>query len=207
MDEDLLLAFQQKPASIPEWAGETAMTAITPPIAVLRAAAGINLQAFMARMARRWQQNGLIVAGVVEETGNDAEGAVCGGLSLRNLVTNQSYAISQDLGPGSTACNLDPAGISEACHAVETALHQGCDVVFLSKFAKQEAAGSGLVDAFRQAMLAEVPVVTCVSSMVTEEWRQFADGLAIELPPDAGALEIWWRAQRSDRKAPLDRAG
>lgn len=183
------------------------MMAITPPIAVLRPASGVNVQAFMVRLAERWQESGLRVAGVVEEQEAAVEGAVCGALALRDLASGEIYPISQDLGPGSVACNLDPSGISAACHAVETALHRGCDVIILSKFAKQEAAGSGLVDAFRQAMLAGVPVVTAVSAAVSAEWARFADGLSVELPPDAGALEVWRRARLRDRERALDLDG
>jgi len=77
-----------------------------------------------------------------------------------DLATGARIAISQDLGPGSTACNLDPGGVAMACAAAQRAIEQGADLVVLSKFGKLEAGHGGLCDAFAAAMAAETPVLT-----------------------------------------------
>jgi len=103
------------------------------------------------------------------------------------------FSISQDLGPGSKACNLDSSGLAAACAAVERAIADGADLVVLNKFGKQEVAHSGLCDAFRAASLAGLPVVTAVSPSLGEDWAIFAGPFSVFLPAGIEALEAWWR--------------
>lgn len=112
---------------------------------------------------------------------------------LRDVRSAALYAISQDLGPGSVACNLDTGELAQACASIERAVAEGADLVVVSKFSKQEAARGGLSDAFRVAMAAKVPVVTAVSPHYLEEWREFAGPLAEFLEPDSAALAAWWK--------------
>ena len=104
---------------------------------------------------------------------------------------------SQDLGAGSTACNLGPSGLAQACEAVERAIEDGADVVVLSKFGKLEAARGGLCDAFRAAILADLPIITTVSPLLAEEWAQFAGPLSNKVPATMDALGAWWTAHES----------
>ena len=69
-------------------------------------------------------------------------------MELRSPNDGRIVSISQNLGPGSQACNLDPEGISPACAAVQESIARGADVVVLGKFGKQELHGGGLNDAF-----------------------------------------------------------
>ncbi len=64
------------------------------------------------------------------------------GLKAGSMQTSRGPPMKffQDLGAGSTACNLDPSGFVKACEAVERAMEDGADVVVLSKFGKLEAA-------------------------------------------------------------------
>lgn len=73
----------------------------------------------------------------------------------------------------------------------------GIDLIFISKFSKQEASGYGLCDAFRSAMLARIPVVTAVSPHYRNEWRHFSGPLSEDVSPNITALKEWWsRAQK-----------
>jgi hypothetical protein len=45
----------------------------------------------------------------------------------------------QDLGHGSTACRIDPAGVLLASEAVRRDIDTGCNLVLLNRFAKLEA--------------------------------------------------------------------
>jgi ABC-type sugar transport system substrate-binding protein len=78
---------------------------------------------------------------------------------------------------------------------IEDAIERGVDVVVLSKFGKLEAARSGLCDAFRAAMMADIPVITAVSPSVAEDWGQFAGELAQSVDARVDALAAWWEAQ------------
>jgi hypothetical protein len=135
------------------------------------------------------------VGGVTQARNNDARGR--SRIVLRDLLAGADYPISQDLGPGSVACNLDNSELALACAAVEKAARGGVDIIFISKFAKQEAARAGLCDAFRAAISARIPVVTAVSPYFRVEWRTFAGELAADVSPDLVALEAWWARMRA----------
>jgi len=160
-------------------------------IAALQGASTASIQRLLAEVAASFARDGLRVAGVVEIADPAASGA-CGRLALRELSTGALFAISQDLGPGSTACNLDAGGLAAACAAVEQALARGVDLVVISKFGKQEAARGGLADAFRAAVAAQAPILTAVSPAVAEAWAVFAGPLAEYLPANREAVAEWW---------------
>lgn len=163
-----------------------------PRIAALGGASRETIQSVLAEFAERSARRGLKVAGVLEVSESSAEEG-CGSLALRDLASGAVFSISQDLGPGSTACNLDSSGLVAACAAVERAITDGADLVVLNKFGKQEVARSGLCDAFRAAILANLPIVTAVSPSLSDAWAVFAGPFSVFLPAEIDAVEAWWR--------------
>ena len=167
------------------------------PIAALPGEPSAQAQALIADFARRLSESGARVAGVTQARIID-EATGRSRIVLRDVTDGALYAISQDLGAGSVACNLDSSELALACAAIERRVTDGVDLVVISKFSKQEASRGGLADAFRAAMVAKVPVVTAVSPHYLEEWREFAGPLAEFLTHDLDALSAWWeRAQRA----------
>jgi hypothetical protein len=130
----------------------------------------------------------------VIEVPASVNGGPCGHLALRDIASGADFSLSQALGSGSTSCNLDSSGLAGACAAVERAIRDGADLVILSKFGKQEAERGGLSDAFRAALLADLPIITSISPAVTDAWRAFAGDEAAEMPADITLLEAWWHA-------------
>ncbi|MBY6240199.1 DUF2478 domain-containing protein [Methylosinus sp. Sm6] len=167
------------------------------PVAATRIAAlpgepSADIQSLMAHFARRLGEQGARVAGVTQTRIVDpATGR--SRIALRDVGNGALAAISQDLGPGSVACNLDSGELAQACAAIERAAAGGLDLAVISKFSKQEAARGGFADAFRAAIAAKVPVVTAVSPHYLDEWREFAGPLAQFVEPSDAALENWWR--------------
>jgi len=145
------------------------------------------------------QAEGLRLAGVVEP--HDADAGACGALSVIDLATGARVKISQDLGPCSTACNLDPGGVALACAATQRAIRAGADLVALSKFGKLEALGGGLRDAFIDALDRGVPVITTLHPNLRPDFFAFAGDLAEEIAPTPEALEAWWRDLFAHRRA------
>jgi hypothetical protein len=130
-------------------------------------------------------------AGVVEIAAPKPKGG-CRRFALRDLSNGTVTSISQDLGPGSSACNLDTAGLAEACMRVERPIALGADLIILSKFGKQEAERGGLSDAFRAAVAAGPPILTAVSPAMSEAWHRFAGPLSEFLLADLGSVDAWW---------------
>jgi Protein of unknown function (DUF2478) len=165
------------------------------PIAALPAEEKEKVQSLMRFFALELARSGVRVAGVTQMRGPDSSGRPR--VFLRDLESEAEYVISQDLGPGSVACNLDTGELAMACAAVEEAARDGAQLIVVSKFAKQEAERGGLCDAFRAAMSARIPVIAAVSPHFREEWRAFAGPLAEDVVPTPEALADWWaRAQR-----------
>ncbi len=160
-------------------------------IVALQGASRAAIQKILADFALRLGANGVRLGGVVEVATGD-RGGDCRSLALHDLYTGALIPISQDLGPGSTACNLDLGGLAAACAAVERAVSAGVDLVILNKFGKAEAERGGLGDAFRAAIAADLPIVTAVSPLLSHEWSAFAGDLSNFIPADAAALDKWW---------------
>jgi len=155
-------------------------------IAAVPAEDSARVQSLMQSFADELMQGGVRVGGVTQIR-------VAGsGVMLRDVATGDVYPISQDLGPGSVACNLDTSELALACAAIERAAGDGAQLIVISKFSKQEAGRGGLCDAFRAAMTARVPVIAAVSPHYREEWRAFAGPLAEDVAPEPQALADWW---------------
>lgn len=164
-------------------------------IVALQGAASAVIQGMLHDFAARLSAIGLRVAGVVESAADQDH--PCKSMVLRSLDDDRLFSISQDLGPGSQACNLAPEGLALACAAVQEQIVRGTDIVILSKFGKQEAMGRGLSDAFGAAIAAGLPIVTSVSPALMSEWRNFAGEFGqcvqAEIAQRAGWLEGWSR--------------
>ncbi|MDC7786062.1 DUF2478 domain-containing protein [Rhodoplanes sp. TEM] len=163
------------------------------PVAALTGATSAEIQRLLLDFAVRRAREGVRVVGVIEEA--TCSDGVCGSLVLRDLAGTRRIPISQNLGRESTACNLDSSGLAEACGLVQAAIAAGADLVILSKFGKVEADRHGLVEAFQDAIAAELPVVTSVAPPLAAAWAAFAGPLSAPVAADAAALEAWWTAQ------------
>ncbi|MGA7807993.1 DUF2478 domain-containing protein [Bradyrhizobium sp.] len=158
-------------------------------IVALQGAPSAVIQTLLADIAARLTKRGLRVVGVVENS-NDGPNP-CKSMGLRSLHDDRVFSISQNLGPGSQACNLHPEGLALACAAVQDSIAHGADVAILSKFGKQEAIGGGLIDAFGAAIAAGVPIITSVSPAMMNEWRQFAGEFAECVTADKAQQDSW----------------
>lgn len=161
-------------------------------IAAVQGGLSAEIQLLFAQFAGRWQQS-IAIAGVIEES-EEIEPDVCGSGHLVKISNGARFPLFQDLGRGSTACCLDPAGVVMACEDVVRDIVSGCDLLILSKFAKLEGSGSGLTSAFAAALEYDVPVLTAVSPVFQESWNNFAAPYFEMLPPTAAALDDWWQA-------------
>jgi hypothetical protein len=170
------------------------MSPIVKRIAAVQGAPSPLIQATLLAFARHSREQGLRVAGVVEISPCEDKGH-CKSLSVRDLTSGANFPITQRLGAGSEACNLDPGGLALACGAIEDAIQKGVDVVVLSKFGKLEAARSGLCDAFRAAMMADIPVITAVPPPLAEDWDRFAGDLSEFVDAHMFSLTAWWETQ------------
>ena len=63
---------------------------------------------------------------------------------LIDLENEQRYPITQDLGPGSAACALDPGLMADAAQVMRRIADEGADLAIFNRFGALEAEGGGL---------------------------------------------------------------
>lgn len=177
------------------------------PIAAVRGGPGTPAADVLTAFALRRKAEGVNVVGVIVPPEDNGQGGHGGGghegcecrSALIDLASGATINIHQDLGPGSQACNLNSSALAEAAGAVERAIADGTDLVILSRFGGQEAEHRGLMSAFQAAVAAGLPIACVVTPKAEAVWADFAEGLSVSLPPEAEALEAWWRAQLGAR--------
>jgi hypothetical protein len=178
------------------------------PIAAVRGGPGTPAADVLTAFALRRKAEGIAIVGVVappEDAGSGHHGGGHEGCECRSelvdVATGDRYAMHQDLGSGSQACNLNSSSLALAAGAVERAIGSNPDLVVLSRFGGQEAVRGGLMSAFQAAVAAGVPVACVVTPKAEAVWEDFAQGLSVWLPPEAEALEAWWRDHARGRSA------
>jgi hypothetical protein len=168
-------------------------------IAVVRGASNATIQDLFQSLADQWSRSARVVGVLAEHHG--LAGRACSAGFLRSILTGERFPIFQDLGPGSTTCHIDGGAVLSATEAVRRDIAAGCDLAVLSKFGKLEAANSGLSDAFRAAIEADIPVLTSLPPAFDTAWKTFATPLFVSLPADADEIDAWWQGIRSPDRA------
>jgi hypothetical protein len=156
--------------------------------AAIEDASSAAVQALFQDAVARWRSSGIRVAGLIAEV-HGLPDRTCAAGFLRDIASGTRHSIYLEVPRRDTSCHIDAAGAERAGAALIEQIPMS-DLVVLSKFGKLEAAGGGLMPAFRAAIAAGKPVVTSVSGLHRSAWRAFAPGAAI-LPATARALDEW----------------
>ena len=138
------------------------------------------------------------LAGAVQANRGPGNDCQCD-MDLLLLGQPEVVRISQNLGPGATACRLDAEGLERAAAAVEAQIARGADLVILSKFGKQESLGRGFCSTIAAALERDLPVLLSVPQEYRDAFLTFAGDLAQEVAPDA--LAEWCRKAILQRQA------
>lgn len=162
---------------------------------------GDDADAELAAFAARLQRAGHRVGGVVQRNRRGQAGTT-ELMEVVDLMTGRAISICQDLGPGSTVCKLDQAGLAVAAQSVRAAIAADVDLVIVNKFGKTEAEGRGLRAEILAALEAGLPLLTSVSRRLAPAWAQFTGGFGTTLICDGDILDDWWRdtARRSGHR-------
>lgn len=162
-----------------------------PPLAAVLYEPGWDVEPLLAEVRDRLAARGdLRLGGVLPRSGAPLSNGRPEKL-LEDLVTGDATSISQDLGPGSEECTLDPDGFTRSRFAITAAIEAGVDLVFVGKFSKQEAAGHGVRDEIAAAMIAGLPTLVVLRETQIEAWTAFAGEDFATLAPQADAVVAW----------------
>lgn len=152
----------------------------------------MRTNAALSAVAESAKREGLALAGTIQPVDPGGVHEKCN-IVLGLLPDGERRNISLDLGPGATGCRLDAAALEEAVMVVHDRLPSAQGLI-VNKFGKQEAIGRGLVAAIIEACDRGLPVLVGVSPQWREAFLAFANGKAIELPPEEAHLLDWLRA-------------
>ena len=167
------------------------MPAATYPLAVVVYDPGFAVEPLLREVHARLTARGdLRLGGVVPKLGPVLPNGRHAML-LEDVASGVATTISQDLGAGADSCILDVDGLTRARLAIVEAIDGGVDLVFVGKFAKQEAAGHGVREEIGRAMIAEVPTLVVMRATQGDAWAEFAGDEFTTLPPDPDAIVAW----------------
>ncbi len=161
------------------------------PLAVVVYESGFDIAPTLAEVRARLTARGdLALGGVLPEWG----GLHSNGrheMLLRDLASDGVTQISQELGAEADSCILDPDGFARARLSISRAIEAGCDIVFVGKFAKQEAAGQGVRSEIGDAMAAGIPTLVVMRDAQREAFEAFAGDDWTKLAPEVDAIVGW----------------
>ncbi len=151
----------------------------------------------LAAIADRLQADGKVLAGIVKDTGHESRFENGCDMKVRVLPEGPVIDITQNLGAGSGACRLDPAGIAAAVSTVESRPFDNVDLFILNKFGPEEASGRGFCPVIAEALDRDIPVLVGVGPGTREAFDAFAGGLAEKLLPQLDVILQWCSAALS----------
>ncbi|QID16917.1 DUF2478 domain-containing protein [Nitrogeniibacter mangrovi] len=143
----------------------------------------------LVEVAARLRARGVPLVGALQHDLGPKE--TCG-MELEVLPSGTRLPMSQDLGPGSNACRLDPAAMAEASALVSQAIDAGAELALFNKFGAQEVAGEGLRDEMVAAVMAGIPMLTTVAERFVGEWTEFTGGETTLLACTVEDAIAWW---------------
>ncbi|WP_066568397.1 DUF2478 domain-containing protein [Snodgrassella sp. CFCC 13594] len=150
--------------------------------------------ALVWRLIQQWQQQGWHLGGLLN---------ACNEQGLRQSDVIQSvadgtcFSILQCLGTGSSSCLLDEQALADAASVLRRDMAAQPDLLIINKFGHAEAEGRGFAAEYGAAAAASLPVLCLLSPSFQTAWRAFGDEYVTVLPPDAEAIEVWWRQHQS----------
>lgn len=148
----------------------------------------------LAAVAERLTQDGIRLVGALRLTSSTGGFGSCD-CDLWLLPNGPRWRITQDLGPGSTACRMDAGAFEQGVGLATSRLHSGrADLVMLNKFGLSEAEGRGFRALIADALGRGVPVLTGISETHRAAFEAFAEGMADHLAPEEEAILDWCRA-------------
>lgn len=156
-----------------------------------------DMETFLERAARRLQADGWRVGGLVHRQSLYPNGNKR--MRLFDLRSEASFELTQDLGPSSQACSLNPQSLAEASEVLRAALAEPVDLVVINRFGMVEAEGRGFAQEFAALVEAGIPVLTAVAHRHAAYWSAFTGDEHAVVPADEEAIVRWCEARLRER--------
>jgi molybdate transport system ATP-binding protein len=151
---------------------------------------GVAVDLLLATFVDQLRSRSVRVGGIVQMPPTEP-GCGPGALrSVRDLATGETLSICRV--DGAEGCRFDPEKLQEASQRVQAASEGCADIVFVSRFGKEEARGGGLCGELARAAGAGRPVLTAVRRGLVPNWLSFSGGIGTMLEARLWVLENWW---------------
>ena len=174
-------------------------TDLTAAIAAIHYERDFDINGTLRLVVKRLQADRVKVGGVLQ-TAAVLPNQCCARLFIVDIRTGQTECISQDRGPESRGCKLDPRGLAEISHCLVAAIEDRVDLLVINKFGRAESEGGGLLSLIGTAISEGIPVLTTVRQPYTEAWASFHGGLAKTLSPCVDAVVRWFESSCQPRE-------
>lgn len=161
-------------------------------IAYLKSHGSVDVNSLLAQLAAQLLDGGMRVVGTTQTNTPRTDTHKCD-MDVRVLPDGDIIRISQNLGPKSRGCQLDPNALEQA---VATTLNRldGADLLIVNKFGKHEADGRGFRTVIAAAIEKNVPVLVGTNGLNLNAFLDFTGGAAECLTPDLKDLVTWANA-------------
>lgn len=154
-------------------------------------AEGAVVNRALAGLALQLLDDGLRVIGTTQTDTPRPKSHKCD-MDVRVLPDGGVIRISQDLGPNSRGCHLDPNALEQAVGLTAARL-DGAEILVINKFGKHEADGRGFRDVIAAAVMRDIPVIVGTNGLNINAFMEFCGGDAVALDADVNTLLSWAR--------------
>lgn len=162
---------------------------------------GVAVDALMMAFADELIREGAQICGIVQMPPEEPDCGPRAPMRVQDIATGEIISLCQDLGPDSSSCRLSLAGLAEAAARLRLAAERRSELVFVSRFGKQEAAGRGFRDEFAYAVGAGRTILTAVQRGLVHNWMDFTGGVGTLLDHRLWVLKNWWTEVRAAEPA------
>jgi molybdate transport system ATP-binding protein len=165
---------------------------------------GVAVDELLLAFARDLGEGGVRIGGVIQMPRE-----TCGPrapMCIRDVASGEVFPLCMTL-PREDDCSFDPSKLRSAAVRIRAASDIGADLVFVSRFGRQEAAGGG----FRQEMLHAASegctVLTAVRRGSVGNWLDMNEGTGTLLDARLWVLHHWWSDLRRTQPTSESAAG
>jgi Protein of unknown function (DUF2478) len=154
---------------------------------------GVAVDLLLEVFARSLLERGVRVGGVLHVPRGAAGCGPDHPVQLHDLRTGVTAPLCRSSAAhGPPRCAIDPAALPAAARSIRTSLEEHAQIVFVSRFGKQEVRGSGFYEELQRGALSACVVLTAVRRGLVEDWFAFTGGVGTLLDARLWVLNDWW---------------
>jgi len=160
-------------------------------LAAIRANDNHTADQILGTVVDRLQRQAYSLVGMRQElTGDMSNHGGCG-IRLQSVATGHYHGMTQNLGAGSTSCNIDTDAMCRLVLAQKQALNVDTDLLIVNRFGKQESDGAGFCAVFERALELGIPVLTVVKAQWESSWIDYGGEYVTTIPAELTAVLAW----------------